>query len=423
MTRQEWDGSGGPDNLAHMGQRDQDTDQTPPLLDDDEIGLIDESLALLSDRADIVISHFYAGLFAEAPAIRGLFPAALDVQRERFFRALRGVARGLADPDVLLPTLEQLGRDHRRFGVRPEHYDVFGRALIAALRYHARDVWVPELEDAWTKAYALVADAMQAGAREAAGREPAWWKGEIVAHDRRADDIAVLVVRPDRPYDYEPGQFASIETPYRPRSWRTYSMATAPSADGLLEFHVRTVGAGWVSGPLVWRAQVGDVLRIGAPAGEMRIDHQSRRDILCVAGGTGLAPIKAMVDGMAQWNTARRVTLLFGVRRSSDLYDLDALRQLEGVNSWLTVVPVVSDEPSFDGEQGTLPDVIGTVRPVDRPRRRHLRLARHDPGHGEPADVARRPSDRMSFDVDGDQHPAAAQIIDLRRTRASRAAR
>ena len=48
--------------------------------------------------------------------------------------------------------LAQLGRDHRRFGVRAEHYDVFGRALVAALRYHAKDVWVPELEDAWNKA-------------------------------------------------------------------------------------------------------------------------------------------------------------------------------------------------------------------------------------------------------------------------------
>ena len=89
---------------------------------------------------------------------------------------------------------------------------------------------MPELEAAWVKAYALMADAMQRGAQEAATREPAWWRGELVAHERRSDDLAVLLVRTDRPYDYEPGQYASIETPYRPRSWRTYSMATAPSA-------------------------------------------------------------------------------------------------------------------------------------------------------------------------------------------------
>ena len=90
----------------------------------------------------------------------------------------------------------------------------------------------------------------------------------------------------------------------------------------------------------------------------MHIDHQSRRDMVCVAGGTGLAPIKAMVDGMARWNTARRVTVFFGARRAGDLYDLDALHQLAAVNRWLTVVPVVSEEPTFTGEQGLLPDVV-----------------------------------------------------------------
>jgi NAD(P)H-flavin reductase/hemoglobin-like flavoprotein len=406
-----------------MAQRDEDTGTKSPLLDDDEIGLIDESLRLLSDRADIVVSHFYAMLFAEAPHLRALFPVSMDVQRDRLFRALGGITRTFSEPDRLLPLLAQLGRDHRRYGVRAEHYDVFGRALVAALRYHAKDVWVPELEAAWNKALAVIADAMQAGAREAATREPAWWKGEIVGHERRADDIAVLVVRPDRPYDYVPGQFATVETPYRPRSWRTYSMATAPSPDGLLEFHVRAVGAGWVSGPLVWRAQVGDVVRIGAPAGEMHIDHQSRRDVVCVAGGTGLAPIKAMVDGMSRWNTARRVTLFFGARRSGDLYDLDALHQLAAMNSWLTVVPVVSEESTYAGEQGLLPDAVA----------RHGRWTDHDVFVcGSPAmtraTVTRLtslgvPPERMSFDVDGDQHPAAAQVIDLRRSRASRAAR
>lgn len=423
MTRQEWAGSGGPVSLADMGQDDEDTGTRSPLLDDDEIGLIDESLRLLSDRADVVLSDFYAMLFAEAPYLRALFPVSMDIQRERFFRALGGVARTLGDPDQLVPLLAQLGRDHRRFGVRAEHYDVFGRVLVAALRHHAQDVWVPELEAAWTKAYEVVADAMKSGAREAATREPAWWKGEIVAHERPADDIAVIVVRPDRPYDYRPGQYATVETPYRPRSWRTYSLATAPSPDGLLEFHVRAVGAGWVSGPLVWRARTGDVLRIGAPAGEMRIDHQSRRDVLCVAGGTGLAPIKAMVDGMTRWNTARRVTVFFGARRSGDLYDLDALQTLAALNSWLTVVPAVSDEPSYVGEQGLLPDVVA----------RHGRWGDHDAVVCGSPDMTRAtvsrltslgvPAERMSFDVDGDHHPAAAQVIDLRRSRASRAAR
>lgn len=406
-----------------MEQEQGDAPPSPALLDEDDIALLDESLRLVGDRADRVVGYFYAALFVEAPALRALFPAAMDVQRDRLFRALTGAVRNLADPDRLVPMLEQLGRDHRKYGVRAEHYDLVGRALITALRKYVEDLWVPELEDAWNRAYRVMADTMMTGAAEAAEREPAWWKGEIIAHERRADDLAVLVVRTDRPYDYLPGQFASIETPYRPRSWRTYSMATAPSPDGLLEFHVRAVGAGWVSGPLVWRAQVGDQIRLGAPQGEMRIDKQSRRHVLAVAGGTGLAPVKSIVDDMVKWNTAREVTVFFGVRRASDLYDIGALHRLAALNSWLTVIPVVSEDPYFNGERGLLPDVVA----------RHGSWPDHDAlVCGSPAMTRATvnrltslgvPADRLKYDVAGDEHPATAQVIDLRRSRATRTQR
>ena len=405
-----------------MEQHDEDPHAVPQLLDADEIGLIDESLRLLGDQVDRVVGYFYAAMFVEAPHLRSLFPAAMDTQRDRLFRALTGAVGNMAAPERLTEQLTALGRDHRKYGVRPEHYDVLGRALITALQHHHQNVWVPELEAAWQKAYGVMADRMIEGASEAATREPAWWKGEIVAHERRCDDLAVLVVRTDRPYDYEPGQYASIETPYRPRSWRTYSMATAPSPDGLLEFHVRSLSAGWVSGPLVWRAQVGDSLRLGAPMGDVRIDQQSGRDVLCIAGGTGLAPVKALIDGMARWNTARTVTLFFGARRTSDLYDMGALHRLAAVNRWLTVVPVVSDDPSFNGERGLLPDAVA----------RAGAWTDHDVVVCGSPDMTRAtvnrltaigvPADRMTYDVVGDEHPAAAQVIDLRR-RAARPTR
>ncbi len=401
-------------------------DPSGQLLDADQIGLLDESLRLVEDRADRVVGYFYAALFVAAPQLRSLFPAAMDAQRDRLFRALTSVVRTLDDPARVVPMLEQLGRDHRKFGVRPEHYDAVGDALVLALHRHAEDVWVPELEDAWRAAYAVMAETMQRGAREAASREPAWWRGEIIAHERRSDDLAVVLVRTDRPYDYEPGQYASIETPYRPRSWRTYSMATAPSADGILEFHVRALPHGWVSGPLVWRAQVGDQLRVGAPMGSLQVDQQSGRDVLMVAGGTGLATAKSLVDGMTRWNTARGVTLFFGARRAGDLYDMGPLHRMAAMNPWLTVVPVVSDDPSFSGEQGLLADAVarrGTWAEYDvfvagSPAMTRATVARLR-SLGVPAERVRHDS------VEGlaDDPRGTAQVIDLRRGRASRSTR
>ncbi len=401
--------------------RSENEDQPIALPAAEDAALLEENLRLIEDRSDRVINYFYATLFLESPELRSLFPAAMDAQRDRLFRALMAAVRNLGAGESFVPMLAQLGRDHRKYGVRAADYDVFGRALITALERYSEDVWVPELEEAWVRAYAYIAKTMIDGANEAAVTEPAWWRAEIVAHERRAEDIAVLTMRPDRPYAFRAGQFASIETPYRPRSWRNYSMAAAESPDGLLEFHVRTVGAGFVSGPLVWRAAVGDQLRLGAPMGEMGIDKESQRDVLCIAGGTGLAPLKAIIGEMTRWNTARRVTLFFGVRRADDLYDMPALHRIAALNRWLTIVPCVSDDPSFIGEHGTLADVIA----------RHGRWQDNDVFLCGSPDMTRAtlarlrdmgvPDARISFDVAEDMHPATAQVIDLRRTRAKRA--
>jgi NAD(P)H-flavin reductase/hemoglobin-like flavoprotein len=400
------------------GSENEDQGTQRPAAED--AALLDENLRLIDDRSDRVVNYLYASLFAANPELRSLFPAAMDAQRDRLFRALVDAVRNIGQISAFAPMLAQLGRDHRKYGVQTEHYASFGHALITALEHFSEDFWVPELEDAWVRAYDYIASTMIEGAEQAAANEPAWWQAEVVAHERRAEDIAVIRVRPDQPYSYRPGQFASIETPYRPCSWRRYSMASAEGHEGLVEFHVRTVGAGFVSGPLVWRAQVGDVFKLGAPMGELGIDKQSQRDVLCIAGGTGLAPIKAMIEEMTRWNTARKVTVFFGVRRAGDLYDIAAMHSIQARNPWLTVIPCVSDDPTFIGERGTLPDLVA----------RYGSWADHDVFLCGSPDMMRAtlsrlreigvPDARIRFDPADDLHPATAQVIDLRRSRAKR---
>jgi NAD(P)H-flavin reductase len=135
-------------------------------------------------------------------------------------------------------------------------------------------------------------------------------------------------------------------------------MANAPRRDGLLELHVRQIGAGWVSGALVRKHQVGDLLRLGPAMGAMVLDRESSRDLVLVGGSTGLAPMKALVDEARRWNTNRHVHLFFGVRRREDLYDVQALQEFAGRYPWLTLVTAVSHDPDYAGEQGNLPDVV-----------------------------------------------------------------
>jgi NAD(P)H-flavin reductase len=181
----------------------------------------------------------------------------------------------------------------------------------------------------------------------------------VVGHRKIGWDLAVITVRPDYPMPYQPGQYVSVETPQRPRLWRYLTPANAPREDGTVDFHVRSVDGGWVSRAIVGHTRPGDVWRIGPPMGRMRVDRETSRDMVMVAGGTGLAPMRAMIDELCHWGENPRVHLFFGGRVREDLYDLANLQHLAATNPWLTVVPVLESEPDATGvEHGTLADVV-----------------------------------------------------------------
>jgi NAD(P)H-flavin reductase/hemoglobin-like flavoprotein len=318
---------------------------------------IRRSWAHVEPQADDVGRLFYARLFHSAPETRELFPVNMEVQRSRLLRALVHVAHMTDQLDELIPFLEQLGRDHRKFGVLARHYDVVGAALIGAIKEYSGDAWTREVERAWHETYAVCARAMSAAAD--AERGPASWLGRVVDHRRIGWDIAVVTVQTSEPISYRPGQYLSVETPQRPRLWRYLSPANAPREDAVMEFHVRAVPGGWVSRAIVAHSRVGDTWRIGPPMGRMNIDPRSGRDLLMVAGGTGIAPVKALLEGFGRQQQAPRTQVFVGGRTWEDLYDFPALRKLSYSNPWLDVIPVVeTDDGASGAEKGTLADVV-----------------------------------------------------------------
>ncbi|MEU9043206.1 MULTISPECIES: globin domain-containing protein [unclassified Kitasatospora] len=330
-----------------------------------DIELIRASLAAVEPVADRATAHFYALLFLHHPEVRSLFPAAMDVQRDRLFRALLAAARGAEDPAALRARLGGLGRGHRRYGTLTGHYAPVGECLVQALARYAAGRWDADTELAWRRAYRLISSIMIEAAEEDARTSPPWWQGEVVRHERRTRDVAVITVRPDQAYPFRAGQYTSLETPWWPRVWRHYSFASAPRPDGLLTFHVKAVQAGWVSNALVHRAAPGDVLRLGPAAGSMTVDHTAGADLLCLGGGTGIAPIRALVEEVAERGApGRRVEVFYGARRAAELYELDGLRELARAHPWLTVRPVLSGTGPAEGAlTGELPEVVSRFGP------------------------------------------------------------
>ncbi|GHA32709.1 oxidoreductase [Streptomyces canarius] len=303
--------------------------------------LIRRTMTEIGPDADRATSYFYALLFVRHPELRSLFPAAMDTQRDRLLKALLTAAEHLDNAPVLVDYLRNLGRGHRKYGTRAEHYPAVGECLIGALSKYAATVWNPETEAAWVRAYRTMSQVMIDAAAADELRAPAWWQAQIVTHDLRTPDVAILTVRPDQPYPFLAGQYTSVETPWWPRVWRHYSFASAPRSDGLLTFHVKAVPAGWVSKALVHRARPGDVIRLGPPAGSMTVDHTTDSGLLCLGGGTGIAPIKALVEDVAGRGERRLVEVFYGARTDHDLYDIDTMLRLQQSHPWLSVRPVI----------------------------------------------------------------------------------
>ncbi|HEY2194219.1 MAG TPA: FAD-binding oxidoreductase, partial [Actinomycetospora sp.] len=330
---------------------------TAPPNASDMVSIIRTSFEAVAPRADELTQLFYGWLFRIAPETRELFPVTMELQRTRLLRALIHVVQMVDRPDELTVFLRQLGRDHRKFGVVGEHYDKVGQALLGALGEIAGPLWTSEVEQAWVGAYGIVAQAMRDAAD--AERGPAVWMARVMEHRRVSQDLAIVRVQTSQPVPYLAGQYVSVETPQRPRMWRSLSPANAPGPDCVMEFHVHTVPGGWVSRAIVSHAHVGDVWRIGPPMGQMTLDPRSRADLLMVAGGTGLAPARALVEQLMVDGSDRKVALFVGGRTWDALYDIDTLRRMAQDNPWLTVVPVVEEDGRrYGAETGTLAEVV-----------------------------------------------------------------
>jgi NAD(P)H-flavin reductase/hemoglobin-like flavoprotein len=344
-------------------------DGDAPVLDagpDPALAAIKQTFERTAAAGDDAAAYFYAALFLRRPGLRELFPPAMDEQRDRLLVALTRIVESLSTPEEMARYLTQLGRDHRKFAVEPSMYETVGAALIATLRAFSGDAFTAEAEAAWTEAYTAASAIMIRASEEDSVSAPAFWTAEVVEREERSLGITVLTLAPDQELRYEAGQHLTVQTPRWPHVWRPYSIAGRPREDGLIRLHVRAVPGGWVSNALVSRTEVGDELILGPPLGTMTLQHAGDRDLLCVAGGTGLSPLKAIIEQVIKESAAgrrRRVFLFYGARHRDELYDLRDLWRLVDAYDGLQVTPVTSDDPAFDGMQGNVGRVAARYVP------------------------------------------------------------
>lgn len=126
-----------------------------------QVEIIRTSWTAVEPIGDVAATLFYERLFELDPTLRRLF-ARTDMaqQRKVLIQTLAVVVKSLDRLETLLPAIEALGRRHGGYGVRAEHYDTVGAALLWTLGQGLGDAFTPELEAAWTDAYTTLASVM-----------------------------------------------------------------------------------------------------------------------------------------------------------------------------------------------------------------------------------------------------------------------
>jgi hemoglobin-like flavoprotein len=136
----------------------------------DQVRLVQQSFAQVAPIADTAAAMFYERLFETTPAVKPLFHADMSDQRNKLMATLAAVVAGLGNIETILPVARALAKRHVGYGVKPEHYDSVGAALLWTLERGLGDGWTGELATAWTAAYGTLAQFMIG---EAYGRKQA----------------------------------------------------------------------------------------------------------------------------------------------------------------------------------------------------------------------------------------------------------
>ena len=208
----------------------------------------------------------------------------------------------------------------------------------------------------------------------------------VVEVETLTHDIRRLVLKLDdsQRMEFKAGQYADIRVPGTDE-YRSYSMSNTPTTNDHLEFMIKVFPGGLFSG-LLESLTIGQKLEVKGPYGVFRLREQVQSEIICIGGGSGMAPIWSLLSDMAERGIKRKATYYYGARTGKDLFYLEQMQEMAQRLPNFTFVPVLSAlsaEDTWEGEKGFVTDVVERAIPVG-----HRTLQIYLCGPGPMIDVA-----------------------------------
>lgn len=336
------------------------------MLRPETIEIIKQVTPAVAANSEAVTRRFYTLMFAGNPEVLAYFNQAHQHsggQQRALAGAICAYFAHIDNPSVLAPAVELIAQKHCSLGIKPEHYPIVGKHLLAAIRDVFGEAATDEVIGAVAEAYGFLADVCigrEAAIYQAQREAPGGWNGyrEFIV-DRKvpeSEEVTSLYLRPadgGQVPPFQPGQYLTVrvDLPDTPTSPRNYSLSDRPG-QGHFRISVKRetklaadAPDGLISNYLHDDARVGDKLQIGPPCGEFTLASENRPVVL-LAGGIGVTPLLSMAKHHVHTGRSTPLHFLHAARNSRVRAFADEIRALEEHPTVTT--HVLFDQPLAD---------------------------------------------------------------------------
>lgn len=282
------------------------------MLTEETKSIIKATIPVLEEHGDEITTAFYKHMFEEHPELLNIFNKTnqkLGRQQTALAQTVIAAAKHIDHLEAIIPNVNQIAHKHRALQIKEEHYPIVGENLIWAIQHVLGDAATPEIVDAWTKTYGVIADVFIQ--MEKALYEEEEWADfkpfKVVAINDESTDIKSFTVQSDeiKVQPIKAGQYITVKVHPEGEEndmLRHYSICSVDTTDGIKFAVKRDVAGsekGMVSNYLHDTVNVGDEILLSAPAGEFTVDAEPDKSIVLISGGVGMTPIMAMLEDEA----------------------------------------------------------------------------------------------------------------------------
>lgn len=292
------------------------------------------TVPVLREHGVALTSHFYQRMFAHNPELKNVFNMGNQQkgkQQLSLALAVLAYAENIDNPAVLMPRVDSIGQKHTSLDIRPEHYIIVGKHLIASISEVLGEAATAEILDAWETAYNQLAAIMSGHETELykkqVSQKGGWtgWRPFVVRKKvKESEEITSFYLYPSdggAVASFIPGQYLSVRV-FIPElnllQPRQYSISSAPGNEFYRISVKRENSAsdpdGLVSNTLHSSIAEGDIIEVTAPAGSFNLNAASDKPVVFISGGVGQTPLLSMLESLVKTGSTRSKTWIHGSR-------------------------------------------------------------------------------------------------------------